>query len=251
MAFIRCQNVSVVFPIYGAGTRSLRKTLMRVSTGGLISKDSDDRIVVEALKDITIDFFDGDRIALIGHNGAGKTTMLRMLAGIYEPTGGRVWVEGRVSTLLELGVGIDPEATGIENIYLRGAIMGLSKKEIRSKIDEVIDFTELGDYISMPVRTYSSGMALRLAFAVSTLIQPDILLVDEIISVGDAGFMKKAENRMKELIQNAKILLISSHSLDILKRICNKVLLLEHGKIKLFSTMEEFELSSNTLMGSD
>jgi homopolymeric O-antigen transport system ATP-binding protein len=239
MASIVCHNVSVEFPIYGASSRSLKKTLMRMSTGGAIDRDPGDRLIVKALDGLTFELSHGDRVGLIGHNGAGKTTLLRVLSGIYEPIRGEINVNGVVSPLLDVALGVDPEATGYENIVLRGIVLGMRRDQIRKSLADIADFTELGDYLHMPVRTYSSGMMLRLAFAVSTTIKPEILLLDELIGVGDSGFLTKAETRMNNLIMSSSILVLSSHALDLVRRICNKAILLEHGTIKMMGDVEE------------
>ena len=167
----------------------------------------------------------------MGHNGSGKTTLLRVLAGIYEPVRGRLSVTGQVSSLLDLSLGMDHEATGYENIMLRGALMGLSPSRLVGKVGEIAEFAELGAYLSMPIRTYSSGMLLRLAFAVATSITPEILLLDEWLSVGDADFSKKAERRLVEMLESSAIVVLASHNISLIKRFCTRMLHLEHGHI--------------------
>ena len=239
MAAITCENVSVDYPLYGAGSRSLKKTLMRMGSGGRISRDAGDRVCVQALRDVSLHIDHGERVGIIGSNGAGKTTLLRVLAGIYEPTRGVVRHEGRISPLFDTTLGMDTEATGYENIVLGGLFLGLSPREIRGRTDEIAEFTELGDYLSVPVRTYSTGMMLRLAFAVSTCIDPEILLMDEWIGVGDAHFLEKAERRMERLVDHSRILVIASHSDALIKRLCNKVVLLDHGEVKAIGLVAE------------
>jgi lipopolysaccharide transport system ATP-binding protein len=207
--------------------------LIQVATGGELSADSHGRVVVNALNDISFEFEDGEKIALLGHNGAGKTSLLRMLSGVYHPTSGEANIHGEVGSLIDLSLGIDNEATGRENIFIRGALLGLKKTEIDNKIDEIIEFSELGDFINMPVRTYSSGMHLRLAFAVSTIVRPEILLMDEWLSVGDENFKHKAEIRLKSLVASTKILVIATHSRTLAETTCNRAIWLEHGKIKM------------------
>ncbi len=239
MAAITCENVSVDYPLYGAGSRSLKKTLMRMGSGGRISRDAGDRVCVQALRDVSLHIDHGERVGIIGSNGAGKTTLLRVLAGIYEPTRGVVRHEGHISPLFDTTLGMDTEATGYENIVLQGLFLGLSPREIRGRTDEIAEFTELGDYLSVPVRTYSTGMMLRLAFAVSTCIDPDILLMDEMIGVGDAHFLEKAERRMERLVDQSRILVIASHSDALINRLCNKVVLLDHGEVKAIGLVAE------------
>jgi lipopolysaccharide transport system ATP-binding protein len=188
-------------------------------------------VVIQALADLSFEFSRGERIGLVGHNGSGKTTLLRVLTGIYEPVRGDLGVTGRVSSLLDLSLGMDHEATGYENIVLRGVLMGLSPSAIQSKVDEIAEFSELGDYLSMPIRTYSSGMLLRLAFAVSTSVAPEILLLDEWLSVGDAGFKEKTERRLLEMIESSAIVVLASHDLSLIRRFCSRMLRLDHGRI--------------------
>jgi lipopolysaccharide transport system ATP-binding protein len=231
MSHIVASEVVVDFPIYDTAHRSLKKKLIRATTGGRIARDSGDRITVRALDRVTFEIRPGDRVGLAGHNGAGKTTLLRVLAGIYEPLSGSLEVEGRVATLLELFLGLDVDSTGYENIVLRGLYMGLSHREIRQRAEEIAEFTELGDYLAMPVRTYSSGMKLRLAFAVSTSVNADILLMDEWLSVGDSDFRPKARRRMEELMARSSILVFASQDRSMMAELCNRVFWLEHGRI--------------------
>lgn len=233
MASIQFIQAGVEIPIFNANSRSLKTRLMQIATGGTLTADQSGHVVVRALHDLNFQLADGDRVGLVGHNGAGKSTLLRVLSGVYTPTHGQVHLQGQVASLIDVSLGIDHEATGRENIFLRGALLGLSKKEINTKLDEIIEFSELGDFIDMPVRTYSSGMHLRLAFSVSTVIRPEILLMDEWLSVGDEGFKHKAEARMAELVESTKILVIASHSRHLIEKTCNRVLWLEHGVIKM------------------
>lgn len=239
MASIQFRQVGVDIPIFNANSRSLKSKLMHTATGGKLSADASGHVVVRALHSLDFSFADGDRVGLIGHNGAGKSTLLRVLSGVYAPTQGQVLPQGSVSSLIDVSLGIDQEATGRENIYLRGALLGLSKKEINARLDKIIAFSELGEFIDVPVRTYSSGMHLRLAFSVSTVIQPEILLMDEWLSVGDEDFKHKAEARLAELVESTKILVIASHSHDLIVKTCNRVLWLEHGIIKMDGAADE------------
>jgi len=233
MSLIEFKNVCVDFPIYNANGRSLKKRLIQVATGGQLGADQQGRVIVRALEDLTFTLRDGDRVGLLGHNGAGKSTLLRLLSSVYEPSSGTARIYGEIGSLIDISLGTDPEATGRENIFLRGGILGLTKAQIAEKLDEIIEFSELGDFVDMPIRTYSSGMHLRLAFAVSTTIKPEILLMDEWLSVGDEGFKHKAEIRMNELVESTNILVIASHSREMVMHTCNRVLWLEHGKIKM------------------
>jgi lipopolysaccharide transport system ATP-binding protein len=230
MASISLKSVSVSFPIYGASAHSIKKTLAASVTGGRIGKDSG-IVVVSALRNINLELRDGDRLGILGHNGAGKSTLLRTLAGIYRPTTGSIFVEGKIASLLEPTLGMDQDATGLENIKLRGLLMGVSKKEIESITPEISSFSGLGDYLFMPVRTYSTGMLLRLAFSITTAIKADIFLMDEWLSVGDASFAAKAEERMKKFLNKSGILALASHSKELIQRECNKIIELSHGEI--------------------
>jgi ABC-2 type transport system ATP-binding protein len=239
MARIDLRNVSVEFPIYNMGSRSFKKQFIRLATGGSVSKDANQHIVVKSLNDVSLTIHHGDRVGLIGHNGAGKSTMLRLLAKVYEPSTGRLKIEGNISPMLELTQGIESELTGYENIITRGTMLGISRQDINKQINDIAEFTGLGDYLSMPVRTYSSGMMLRLAFAVSTSINPDILLIDEIFGAGDSDFMVKARHRMISLLDQSNIVVIATHSNDLISEFCNKALLLDGGKIKYFGPVAE------------
>ncbi len=239
MAFVEFKNVFVDFAIYNASGRSLKKHLIQATTGGQIGANTEGHVIVRALNDLSFSLKDGDRVALLGHNGAGKSTLLRLLSGVYTPTSGVAHISGEIGSLIDISLGIDPEATGRENIYLRGGLLGMTKKEINKHLDEIIEFSELGDFIDMPLRTYSTGMHLRLAFAVSTIIHPEILLMDEWLSVGDESFKHKAEARMSELVQATNILVIASHSRELVMNICNRAIWLEHGSIRMDGNPED------------
>ena len=233
MATIKFTNVCVDFPIYNANSRSLKAKLTQIATGGQLGADPQGRVVVRAIDNMSFSLKDGDRVGLLGHNGAGKSTLLRLLGRVYEPSSGTASIKGTLGSLIDISLGIDHEATGRENIYFRGGLLGMTKAEIKKQLEAIIDFSELGNFIDMPLRTYSSGMHLRLAFSVSTILRPEILLMDEWLSVGDEGFKHKAEQRMSELVQSTNILVIASHSREIIEKTCNRVLWLEHGKIRM------------------
>ncbi len=239
MATIILHDVSVEFPLYQGGSRSLKKALLRAGTGGRLARDAGNRVCIQALDEISLSLRHGDRVGLIGPNGCGKTTLLRVLAGVYEPTGGTVWTEGRISAIFDVGLGFDPDATGYQNILLRGLYMGLRPEVIRSRIPEISEFSELGDYLAMPVRTYSAGMTLRLAFGVATCTDPDILLMDEWVLAGDAQFLDKARRRLEAFVDRSSILVLASHSEAILRQWCDKALLLDRGRIRLFGPVDE------------
>lgn len=239
MALIDIQEVSVDFPIYNASARSLKKQLMRIGTGGRLGADAAGRVVVRAIDGLNLRVVDGERVGVLGHNGAGKSTFLRLLAGVYQPTSGVVRMAGEIGSLIDISLGIDPEATGRENIFLRGALLGMSRAQVESHFDDIVAFSELGDFVEMPVRTYSTGMHLRLAFAVSTIVRPQILLMDEWLSVGDEAFKHKVEARMKDMVRASNILILATHSRSLVESICNRVLWLEHGKLRMDGTPEE------------
>lgn len=231
MSSISLSNVSVSFPIYGRSAHSLRHLLVQGVTGGRIGADAGGTTVVNALSNVTLTIGHGERVALIGHNGAGKTTLLRVLAGIYPPQTGRLSVEGHVAPLFDINLGMDPDATGIENIRLRGIYLGLSRREAEARVEEVAAFAGLGAFLSMPIRTYSAGMQTRLAFAVSTSVNPDILLLDEGIGAGDAAFVEKASERLQAFVARSGILVLASHARNLLSRFCDRAICLEHGSV--------------------
>jgi ABC-2 type transport system ATP-binding protein/lipopolysaccharide transport system ATP-binding protein len=239
VAFLRARDVSIEFPIYQGSSRSLKKALVATSTQGNLARDALDRINVRALTDVSFDIADGDRVALIGANGAGKTTLLKVMAGIYEPTRGDIFASHRVSALLDASLGLNPEATGYENIILRGMYMDIHPRQMRARVDEIAAFTELGHYLDMPVRTYSAGMTVRLAFAVSTCVPPEILVMDEWLAAGDAHFLDKAQKRMATFVRNSSILVLASHSLGLIREWCNRGILLHQGHVKAMGDISE------------
>ncbi|ATZ06487.1 MULTISPECIES: ABC transporter ATP-binding protein [Corynebacterium] len=238
MVSIDTYNACVDFPIFDAKSRSLKKAVLS-SAGGAIGKNSDNTVVVEALKDINLHLREGDRVGLVGHNGAGKSTLLRLLSGIYEPTRGSADVRGRVAPVFDLGVGMDPEVSGYDNIIIRGLFLGQTIKQMKNKMDEIAEFSELGDYLAMPLRTYSTGMRVRLALGVVTSIEPEILLLDEGIGAVDAAFMAKARVRLQELVKRSGILVFASHSNDFLAQLCNTALWIDHGTIRCAGEVSE------------
>ncbi len=235
-AHILARDVHVEFPIYGGRSRSFKNVVLRAATGGLIAEDAAHRVVVKALNGVSFEISEGDRVGLVGHNGSGKSTLLRVLVGAYEPVSGSVDVQGQVASMLNITLGMDYEATGYENIFVRGVIMGFKPSEIKPLVEEIVAFSELGDYIDMPMRTYSSGMAVRLAFAVSTCVTADILLMDEWLSVGDESFQSKARERLRKLVDQAKILVLASHDEALIRSNCNKIMRLSHGDLISFES---------------
>lgn len=239
MAFIELKNVTLDLPIYDVQGRSLKKQVMRLGKRNRIAEGNDGVIVVRALDDLNLRFDRSDRIGLIGHNGAGKSTLLRAMAGIYPPTAGEVAREGKVVPLLDISLGMDENSTGRQNIRLRGLLLGMTDTEVREKQEEIAEFCELGDYLDLPIRTYSSGMRVRLAFAVSTAVDAQILLLDEVMGVGDASFMHKAEARLADLHSRAEIVVLAMHSNAEIRKVCNKVLWMERGRVRAFGPTEE------------
>lgn len=235
---IETRNAWVEFPIFDAKSRSLKKAFLG-KAGGSIGRNQSDVVVVEALRDINLSLKEGDRVGLVGHNGAGKSTLLRLLSGIYEPSRGSARIRGRVAPVFDLGVGMDPEISGYENIIIRGLFLGQTRRQMMAKIDEIADFTELGEYLSMPLRTYSTGMRVRLAMGVVTSIDPEILLLDEGIGAVDAEFMKKARIRLQELVSRSGILVFASHSNEFLAQLCDTALWIDHGQVRLQGGIEE------------
>lgn len=235
---IVAEGISVEFPIFENSHRSLKKAVLNLTTGGRIGQDAGRHAVVRAVDDLSFHFSEGERVGLVGHNGSGKTTLLRTLSGVYEPVRGSLKVAGSVASLLDVSMGLDPDATGFENIYLRGILDGMSPARIRSKIDEIAEFSDLGEYLNLPVRTYSSGMMLRLAFSISTSVEADILIMDEWLSVGDAEFSAKAAQRLESLVGSASIVVVATHDPALVERICTRKIGLEHGKIVYDESVE-------------
>jgi ABC-2 type transport system ATP-binding protein/lipopolysaccharide transport system ATP-binding protein len=239
MASMVLDKVCVDFPIYDSD-RSLRKLLFRGKVGGIVRSDGSrrHRVTVRGLDNLSFELHDGDRLGVIGHNGAGKSTLLRVMAGAYRPSSGTIAVDGEVSSLLTLGMGFDTDDTGFENLYTGCLYLGMTPRQIRAKTDAIAEFTELGEYLRMPVRTYSSGMQVRLSFAIATAIDPDILLLDEVLGAGDAHFMLKAQQRIEDLMSRASLLVLASHSTEVIRQFCTKAMLLHSGHIEAFGDVE-------------
>jgi ABC-type polysaccharide/polyol phosphate transport system ATPase subunit len=232
VAEIVLKNVVTEFPIYGAHATLRREILGRV-IGGMLRRSSaaGNRVIVRALDNVTLRISHRDRVGLIGHNGAGKSTMLRVLAGIYEPSQGSISINGHVSPLFDVLPGLDPEDTGYENIVTCGLLRGMTRDEIARRLPAIEAFSELSDYLSLPARTYSSGMLIRLGFAVATTIDPEILLLDEEVGAGDARFAAQAAKRVEALAERSSIMVLASHSADLIRRMCNRAILLSHGRL--------------------
>ena len=241
MARLILENVNVDIPIPSMRARSLRTVAIAKARaiGGQIINSGTEISVMRALENVSFSLKDGDRLGLVGPNGAGKTTLIRVLSDVYQPTAGVYRREGTLVPMLDLNLGFDDEATGSENIFMRGLMIGLSRKEIESRVEEISAFSELGEYLGLPLRTYSQGMRLRLMFAIAVTVSGDIVLMDEWISVGDESFKHKAQERLQEVIGRAGILVIASHDNAILRENCNLALRLEKGRITAFGPINE------------
>lgn len=235
---VRIRDAWVEFPIFDAKTRSLKKTFLS-NAGGAVGRSASTVPVIEALRGITLSLNVGDRVGIVGHNGAGKSTLLRLLSGIYEPTRGTATIHGRIAPIFDLGVGMDPEISGYENIVIRGLFLGETRQAMRAKTHEIAAFSELGDYLAMPLRTYSTGMRVRLAIAVLTSIDPQILLLDEAIGAVDTDFLRKAMDQLHKLVERAGILVLASHSNDFLARLCTTAIWIDHGEIQMTGSVED------------
>jgi ABC-2 type transport system ATP-binding protein/lipopolysaccharide transport system ATP-binding protein len=231
MARISLDDVAVDLPIYDGVQRSIKRHLLRASTGGMLRRTENNRVLVEALRGVTMRIVSGERVALIGRNGAGKSTLLRVMAGICEPTAGAIEVTGRIATLLESNSVMDPEMTGYENIEYAGTIIGVEPRRLRQLPREIEEFTELGDFLHLPIRTYSSGMMVRLSFAIATSIEPEILLLDEAIGAGDAHFVKKAKARFNDFYHKSDIVVMASHNAEMIEDFCTRAIWMERGRI--------------------
>ncbi len=231
MSVISAKNITIEFPIFGVNSRSLKTSIVKSVTGGKILKENS-LVSIKAIDDVSFSFAPGDRIGLLGHNGSGKTTLLRAIAGVYLPSKGSLKVEGKVSSLLDIFLGMDMDATGYENIITRGLIMGKTINEMKMLVDEIVDFSGIGNFLYMPMRTYSSGMAVRLAFATSTCFDADIILMDEWLSVGDKNFKEKSVSRLTKFLNRAKVVIIASHEHKLIKKFANRIICLKHGRIE-------------------
>jgi ABC-type polysaccharide/polyol phosphate transport system ATPase subunit len=235
MARIELDKVSLTFRVRSHGRVSLKEFLVR----RMFRKGINPKVQVQALQEVSLQAREGDRVGVIGHNGAGKSTLLKLLAGVYPPTSGTRTVTGQISSLFDIALGFEPEASGWENISYRGFLQGETPKTIRSKMDPIAAFSELGDHLNMPVRYYSAGMLVRLAFSIATAIEPEILLVDEVLSVGDLAFQRKAELRICEMISKAKLMVLVSHDLEAVPKLCDKVLWMDHGRVRQVGPTEQ------------
>ncbi|WP_288126501.1 ABC transporter ATP-binding protein [Thiomonas sp.] len=236
---ITLEHVGLDLPIFDVSGQSLKKRVLRAGRRNRIAEDNAGVVIVRALDDISFSLEAGDRLGLIGANGAGKSTLLRVMAGIYPPTAGCVRTQGKTVPLLDISLGMDEQSTGRQNIRLRGLLLGMSDAEIRAKSEEIAAFTELGDYLDLPLRTYSTGMRVRLGFAISTAVDAQILLLDEVLGVGDARFQEKAKERLEGLHRRAEIVVIALHSNEAIRKACNKAMWLDRGKLMAMGSTAE------------
>lgn len=232
MPSVILKDVCVDLPIYNSRGRSFKSTILAHTVGGRVADDRDrSLLIIRALNHVNLELKHGDRVAIIGANGAGKTTLLRVIGKIYPPTSGAVECVGRIACLTDLNVGMDVEATGYENIRMRGVLLGLTPQEIAALVPDVAEFTELGEYLKLPIRCYSQGMMLRLAFGICTAIQPDIILLDEIISVGDQAFAERARQRLNSLIEAASVLVLATHDPQTVRELCLSAVWMSQGRV--------------------
>ena len=237
MVAIIFDDVSIDIPIYDVSRASLRKAVLGRTIGGRFAQ-SGSHVTVKALKNITLEAHDGDRIALVGDNGSGKSTLLRVASKVYPPTSGRVAIAGNIAPMFDATLGMSMDATGLENIQIAGTIWGMTRAQINNSVDDIAEFTELGDYLKVPVRTYSNGMMMRLAFAIATARNPEILLIDEVIGVGDTTFFDKAFTRLQKLAQRSRILMVAAHQDILLRQLCDKAIWLSHGSLVQYGDIE-------------
>ena len=238
-ASITLEHVGLDLPIFDVSGQSLKKRVLRAGRRNCIAEDNAGVVIVRALDDISFSLEAGDRLGLIGANGASKSTLLRVMAGIYPPTAGNVRTQGKTVPLLDIALGMDDHSTGRQNIRLRGLLLGMADAEIRAKSEEIAEFTELGDYLDLPLRTYSTGMRVRLGFAISTAVDAQILLLDEVLGVGDARFQEKAKERIEGLHRRAEIVVIALHSNEAIRKACNKAIWLDKGKMMAMGDTED------------
>jgi len=231
---LKAENIHLDYPVYSANARSLRNTVLNLAVGGKIMRSGQGIVHVSALRHVSFELREGDRLGIIGHNGSGKTTLLNVLAGIYEPRHGQLTVRGVVSSMLDMTTGVDGEASGVENIRILGRLRGLSRHEIEAKIAEIVEASELGAYAHLPVKTYSAGMSARLFFVFATSFSPDILLLDEWLGAGDASFMEKAQARMQQLVGRSRGVILATHNIGLVQNFCNKLLVLHNGTVEYF-----------------
>lgn len=237
---IKLTDVDLDYFVYSLRSQSLRSAVFNLAVGGKMYKAAGDVAAVKALSKINLEINEGDRIALVGHNGSGKTTLLKVIAGIYHPTRGELKIDGDITSMIAISAGIDMEATGLRNIHKLGLMRRLPRKVIDSRVEAIAEFSGLGDFLHLPVRTYSAGMLARLMFSVATEFEADILVLDEWLSAGDADFVKKAGQRMQKMVEDAKIVVLATHDHDLVRRVCNRVCELKAGRIAFLGSTDDW-----------
>ena len=242
-AIVEVHGVELSYPIYSMRAHSLRNTIANLAVGGKLLKDGQDVIHVSALRNINFTLQEGDRLGIIGHNGAGKTTLLKVLAGVYEPDRGAVNVKGNISSMIDISLGLDSALTGRENLLAMGRMRGFTTRRILEKMDDILEFSELGAFIDLPVKTYSAGMQARLVFAVGTSLDPDVVLLDEWLGAGDASFQHKAKARMNGILEQSRCLILATHSNSLIRAVCNKLLVLDGGNQAYFGPLDGWDVA--------
>ena len=237
---IEARGLGLDYPLYTVRAQSLRNAVIDATVGGLLLKTRQDLTVVRALSNVNFKIGEGDRLALVGHNGSGKTTLLKVLAGIYSPSVGSLTIDGRVTSMISMSIGLDPDASGLRNINSLLLMQSLTKKQIAERIPKIIEFSELGPFIHMPFKTYSAGMMARLTFSVGTSLEADILVMDEWLSAGDERFRDKAAERISAFVGSAKMMVLGTHDFHLVKRICNKVLELDSGRPLFYGSVDDW-----------
>ncbi|MDC7682875.1 ABC transporter ATP-binding protein [Asticcacaulis sp. BYS171W] len=245
---VELNGVGLEYPIYSIKAQSLRNAVVNMAVGGKLLKNGQDLIFIKALDNINFTLQEGDRLGILGHNGAGKTTLLKVLAGVYEPTRGRISVNGRISSMIDIHLGVDPNITGTENIINMARRRGFTTRQIQARIPEIVEFSELGSFIDLPFKTYSAGMCARLVFAVATCFEPDILLLDEWVGAGDAGFFEKAEAKMNDILSKSRVMILATHSRDLVQRVCNKVLVLNSSNQIYFGDCSGWDFANQRII---
>ena len=246
-SLVRLDSVTLDYYVYSVRAQSLRNAVFNLAVGGKLYKDQGDVTVVRAVENISFELKEGDRLALIGHNGSGKTSLLKIIAGVYHPAKGRVEVQGSMTSMIASGAGMDVEATGLQNIRKLGQMRMIPNKVIDESIGKIVEFSGLGDFVRLPMKTFSMGMTSRLMFACATEFEADILVLDEWMSAGDAEFLRKAADRMFSFVEKAKIMVLGTHDVHLVERVCNKVLVLDAGRMAFYGPTEQWvELGRST-----
>lgn len=239
MVQIIARDLSLAYPVYNSDSKSLRAKLVAIGTGGVVKPAAKGSVYIEALRGLSFEINSGDRVGLIGPNGSGKSTLLKVIAGFYEPTGGKIIRTGKTSALFDLSLGMDFEATAMENLRVIAALRGINGRQFPAFVQEIADFTELEGFLELPLRTYSPGMLARLGFSVATMMSPEILLIDEVLGAGDQYFVRKAEQRIESLMASSKIVVLASHSNEMIRRFCNKAIYIMRGRMMAYGDVDD------------